>query len=210
MRAGCKAAEVEESMSTMGESVPDEQEGSESQNNTVKHNLPVMFYVTDMPKENMFDKLTNYCRHEQQFETNRDWLFTHLHFSEEDHQQQLRVSFYDQLRRLNILTEEGRASVKAVKASIKQLPNEISDDLEPDAEADIRNQSAEIKGPEDKLSEEEESFDPMDLEEFNKDKPKVRKNNKLLSLEQIGSRDGGYKESEYSDVYQAMLNDMSQ
>ena len=81
------------------------------------------------------------------------------------------------------MTEEGIASVNAVKASIKQLPNDISDDLEPDAEADIRNQSAEIKGLDDKLSEEEESFDPMDLEEFNKDKPKVRKNNKLLSLE---------------------------
>ena len=64
MRAGCKAVEVEESMSTMGESVPDEQEGSESQNNAVKHNLPLIYYVTDMPKENMFDKLTNYCRNE--------------------------------------------------------------------------------------------------------------------------------------------------
>ena len=74
---------AEDSLSTMSESIPDEQEyasGSDCkspcQRSTIKSH-PIIIYATDRPKENIFDKLESFMV-QRNYKTSRERLYTHL------------------------------------------------------------------------------------------------------------------------------------
>lgn len=73
-------------MSTLSESVPDEQ--ISTMGSTNKRNLPIIYYATDIRKENMFYKLTNY-------DSNNNGLFTQQVGIEKQSNIDKRQSFYD-------------------------------------------------------------------------------------------------------------------